>query len=75
MIPLGDIDLQREIHLNSDTGVVNREHRRPRVRRIYSAKLESRVHKANVTVAMYQGEGAETVCRILSPSIASEPAF
>ncbi|KAJ7315800.1 hypothetical protein DFH08DRAFT_419937 [Mycena albidolilacea] len=62
-IPLGDIDLQREIHLNSDTGVVNREHSRPRVRRIYSAKLESRVRKANVTVAIYQGEGAETEWR------------
>ncbi|KAJ7899840.1 hypothetical protein B0H13DRAFT_792718 [Mycena leptocephala] len=53
MIPLGDIDLQY------DTGVIgrHREWGRPRVRRVYSAKVEGR--NSNVTVAMYQGHGAE----------------
>jgi hypothetical protein len=55
MIPLGDIDLQH------DTGVIGRhrgwEH--PRVRRVYSATVEGR--NSSVTVAMYQGHGAEEV--------------
>jgi hypothetical protein len=56
MIPLGDIDLQY------DTGVIGRQREwgRPRVRRVYSAKVEGR--NSNVTVAMYQGHGAEEVC-------------
>ncbi|KAJ7229298.1 hypothetical protein B0H12DRAFT_231730 [Mycena haematopus] len=59
MIPLGDIDLRREIRLNN-TGVVNLGPERARARRLYSAKVEGR--KSTVTVAMYQGNGAEEVC-------------
>jgi hypothetical protein len=63
MIPLGDIDLRKEIKLNYETGVVNEQYERPRVRRIYSARIEGR--NSNVTVAMYQGNGAEEVGYIL----------
>ncbi|KAJ7242173.1 hypothetical protein B0H12DRAFT_1326115 [Mycena haematopus] len=38
MIPLGDIDLQREIRL--ELGVVDRRHERTCVRRVYAAKIE-----------------------------------
>ncbi|KAJ7669893.1 hypothetical protein DFH06DRAFT_1468648 [Mycena polygramma] len=51
--PLGDIDLQREIRLNGDSGVVWR--RGGPNRRLYSARLGER----SVTVAMYQGDGAD----------------
>jgi hypothetical protein len=61
MIPLGDIDLQHEIRLDNDTGVVYRQCERLGVRRIYSA----RVGDQSTTVAMYQGHGAEEVCHIL----------
>ncbi|KAF7374132.1 hypothetical protein MSAN_00294500 [Mycena sanguinolenta] len=51
-IPLREIDLQREIQLDrlGDSGVLS-------LRRLYSAKINRR--KSTVTVAMYQGEGAE----------------
>jgi hypothetical protein len=61
MIPLGDIDLQREITLDN-TGVVNHRRERPRARRIYIAKIDGR--QADVTVAVYQGQGAEEVCTV-----------
>ncbi|KAJ7669875.1 hypothetical protein DFH06DRAFT_157473 [Mycena polygramma] len=51
--PLGDIDLLREICLADDTGVVQR--RKGSNRRLYSARLGER----SVTVAMYQGDGAD----------------
>ncbi|KAF7374117.1 hypothetical protein MSAN_00292900 [Mycena sanguinolenta] len=57
MVPLVDIDLQREIILH--TSIVDRQRGRSRVRRVYSAKLETRFRKGNMTVAMYQGDGAE----------------
>ncbi|KAJ7927849.1 hypothetical protein B0H13DRAFT_1860897 [Mycena leptocephala] len=57
MIPLGDIDLQYEIRVNKDTGVVDRLPERQGVRRIYSARVDGR--KSRVTVAMYQGESAK----------------
>jgi hypothetical protein len=60
MIPLGDIDLQKEMHLNNEIGVVNQQYERARVRRVYSARVDGR--KSNVTAAMYQGTGAEEVC-------------
>jgi hypothetical protein len=61
MIPMGDIDLLEEIHL---TGIIGRHHpERTRVRRVYSAKIDGR--KSGVTVAVYQGNGAEEVCCIL----------
>ncbi|KAJ7190482.1 hypothetical protein B0H12DRAFT_1172646 [Mycena haematopus] len=56
MIPLGDIDLRHEIRLK-DTGIVDYDRDRARVRRLYSAKIEGR--KLTLTVAMYQGNGAE----------------
>jgi hypothetical protein len=62
MISLGDIDLRTEIHLNNG---VDQQTERRRVRRIYSGKVNG--EKANVTVAMYQGNGAEVVRHILLP--------
>ncbi|KAJ7033801.1 hypothetical protein C8F04DRAFT_609550 [Mycena alexandri] len=61
MIPMGDIDLQREIRVSEvrtdeDSGVIFRE-ARGCVRRVYSAKVEGR--KADVTVAIYEGEAAD----------------
>ncbi|KAJ7670175.1 hypothetical protein DFH06DRAFT_1373049 [Mycena polygramma] len=52
MIPLGDIDLQQEICLANNTGVVSRRGRSDC--RVYSAKLRDK----DVTVATYQGDGA-----------------
>ncbi|KAJ7677031.1 hypothetical protein DFH06DRAFT_1169563 [Mycena polygramma] len=54
MIPLGDLDLQREIRLDKGTGVVHL--RRPTHRRVYSAKLQGQGQ--TITVAMYRGDGA-----------------
>ncbi|KAJ7033804.1 hypothetical protein C8F04DRAFT_1103423 [Mycena alexandri] len=61
MIPMGDIDLQREIRVSEvrtdeGSGVIFRE-ARGCVRRVYSAKVEGR--KADVTVAIYEGEAAD----------------
>ncbi|KAJ6544534.1 hypothetical protein B0H19DRAFT_1261992 [Mycena capillaripes] len=55
MIPLGDIDLQREIYVSYGTGIVDRQYERQGVRRLYSARLGGQ----NTTVAIYQGPGAE----------------
>ncbi|KAJ7366411.1 hypothetical protein DFH08DRAFT_167291 [Mycena albidolilacea] len=55
MIPLRDIDLQHDIQV--DQGVVAHQRRRGCVRRVYSAKVKGQ--KSKVTVAMYQGNGAE----------------
>jgi hypothetical protein len=60
MIPLGDIDLQREIRLDNHTGLVDHQRKRPRVRRLYTAKIDGQM--SDLTVAIYQGEGAEAVC-------------
>ncbi|KAF7377026.1 hypothetical protein MSAN_00120700 [Mycena sanguinolenta] len=57
MIPMGDIDLQHEIRVDNSTGVLNYHRQRAHVRRLYSAKVEGR--KSTLTVAMYQGHGAE----------------
>ncbi|KAJ6555862.1 hypothetical protein B0H19DRAFT_137156 [Mycena capillaripes] len=54
MVPLGDIDLQREISV-SGMGVVDRQYERQGARRLYSARLGGQ----NTTVAIYQGPGAE----------------
>lgn len=60
VIPMSDIDLQYEhkIHLVNETGVT-----RASVRRVYSAKLDGRT--SAMTVAVYQGDGAEEVRHIL----------
>ncbi|KAJ7034612.1 hypothetical protein C8F04DRAFT_1234218 [Mycena alexandri] len=57
MIPMGDIDLQKEVTANRNSGVIDRRRHRNCVRRVYSAKINGR--KSNVTVAVYQGSGAE----------------
>ncbi|KAJ7147417.1 hypothetical protein C8R43DRAFT_1010652 [Mycena crocata] len=57
VIPLGDIDLQKETRLDLETGVVGRGNRGRCVRRVYSAKIDHR--KSNMTVAVYQGADAE----------------
>ncbi|KAF7377105.1 hypothetical protein MSAN_00129500 [Mycena sanguinolenta] len=60
MIPMGDIDLRREIRVDECTGVVNSQPReRACVRRIHSAKAIIAGRKSRVTVAIYQGNGAE----------------
>ncbi|KAJ7773835.1 hypothetical protein B0H16DRAFT_1763296 [Mycena metata] len=56
-IPMGDIDLEQELVVNKKTGVVGRRPERKCVRRVYSAKIDGR--KSNVTVAVYQGDGAK----------------
>ncbi|KAJ6512470.1 hypothetical protein C8R45DRAFT_960506 [Mycena sanguinolenta] len=56
-IPLGDIDLQREIRLDVGRNVVDRRCERTTVRRVYAAKIEGR--SSDMTVAMYEGHGAE----------------
>ncbi|KAF7365710.1 hypothetical protein MVEN_00444700 [Mycena venus] len=69
MIPMGDIDLQREILLEKVSGGVDRrcESGWRTVRRVYSAKM----NKVCVTVAMYQGDGAEEVERQYSAGVAA----
>ncbi|KAJ7022353.1 hypothetical protein C8F04DRAFT_1138261, partial [Mycena alexandri] len=59
-ISIGDIDLQRELIVNKGSGAIDRRLGRERighVRRMYSAKIEGR--NSDVTVAMYEGAGAE----------------
>ncbi|KAF7359780.1 hypothetical protein MVEN_00702900 [Mycena venus] len=56
-IPLGDIDLLHEIRVNYDSGIVDLQHKQTCFRRVYSARINGR--KSKVTVAMYQGNGAE----------------
>jgi hypothetical protein len=55
-VPLGDIDLQREIRLDRDSGVVSAQ-----TRRYHSAKIDRGT--SSVTVVMYQGEKAKEVRR------------
>ncbi|KAJ7227978.1 hypothetical protein B0H12DRAFT_1148214 [Mycena haematopus] len=57
MIPMGDIDLRHEIRVDKRTGAVNYDRHQARVRRMYSARVQGR--KSALTVAMYQGNGAE----------------
>ncbi|KAJ7017081.1 hypothetical protein C8F04DRAFT_1338578 [Mycena alexandri] len=57
MVPMGDIDLQQELIMNKESWAVGRRRKRTPVRRVYSAKLEGR--STALTVAVYQGEGAE----------------
>jgi hypothetical protein len=60
-IAMGDIDLQREIHLNKHSGVADYWRERHSIRKVYSAKIDR--GKSSATVAMYQGEKAEEVHR------------
>ncbi|KAJ6462967.1 hypothetical protein C8R45DRAFT_525170 [Mycena sanguinolenta] len=50
VIPLGDIDLQREIQLDRRSGVAS-------LRRLHTARVEGKA--SDVTVAVYQGAGAK----------------
>lgn len=61
-IPLGDLDLRSEIHLD-DAGVVNRYRAVSSARRIYSARIDGR--QSDMTVAVYEGENAEGVCLLV----------
>ncbi|KAJ7127725.1 hypothetical protein C8R44DRAFT_873534 [Mycena epipterygia] len=56
MIPLGDLDLRNEIHLEH-SGVVNRRRGMHPARRVYNARIEGK--QSDMTVAVYQGENAE----------------
>ncbi|KAJ7101828.1 hypothetical protein C8R43DRAFT_1047694 [Mycena crocata] len=57
MIPLGDIDLRREIRLDSKYGTVGRQRGRGSACRMYSAKLDGR--RSDMTVILYRGTNAE----------------
>ncbi|KAJ7267747.1 hypothetical protein C8J57DRAFT_351382 [Mycena rebaudengoi] len=61
IIPLCDLDLQREIRLLDRVAVAHPHPERRSVRRLYSAKIEGR--RSSVTVAMYQGNEAEEELR------------
>ncbi|KAF7337146.1 hypothetical protein MVEN_02152600 [Mycena venus] len=54
-IPLGDIDLLREIHVDYNSGIVDRHARMQVRRRVHSARVEGQ----SVTVVVYQGNGAD----------------
>ncbi|KAF7337210.1 hypothetical protein MSAN_02273400 [Mycena sanguinolenta] len=58
-IRLGDLDLIKEIRLDERSNVVGHQSRGAGVRRMYSANLVVRESERKVTVAMYQGDGAE----------------
>ncbi|KAF7326998.1 Kinase-like protein [Mycena sanguinolenta] len=54
-----DLDLLKEIRLEEQSRVVDRPSRGASVRRMYSANFVVRESERRVTVAMYQGDGAE----------------
>ncbi|KAJ6464518.1 hypothetical protein C8R45DRAFT_501252 [Mycena sanguinolenta] len=56
-IRLGDLKLVKEVRLSLQSGVVGRQIQAAGVRRIYHAEI--RREPGPVTVAMYQGDGAE----------------
>ncbi|KAJ6590578.1 hypothetical protein DFH09DRAFT_1139736 [Mycena vulgaris] len=56
-IPLGDIDLRREIRLSGASGVVHHRRVRASVRRMYSSRIDGR--SSDMTVALYEGQNAE----------------
>ncbi|KAF7326725.1 hypothetical protein MSAN_02500500 [Mycena sanguinolenta] len=56
-LPLGSIDLRREIRLDAAAGVVSRNYGQSPVHRMYSAQVECR--STPMTVALYQGDGGE----------------
>jgi hypothetical protein len=59
MIPLGDIDLRKEIRLDDETGVVDRRLRRRSGRQMYTARIGRR--RSDMTVVLYHGDEAEKV--------------
>ncbi|KAF7337202.1 hypothetical protein MSAN_02272500 [Mycena sanguinolenta] len=58
-IRLGDLDLLKELRLDGQSSVADRSSRGAGVRRMYHANLVVRQSERKVTVAMYQGDGAE----------------
>ncbi|KAF8152118.1 hypothetical protein K438DRAFT_377380 [Mycena galopus ATCC 62051] len=58
MIPLGDLDLLHEIHLEDRTGMITR---RPSTRKLYHVRLDGRV--STMTAVVYQGEKGEQAWR------------
>ncbi|KAJ7063819.1 hypothetical protein C8F01DRAFT_1250091 [Mycena amicta] len=56
-IPLGDINLRRELRVDDRSVSVYRRHEHGSVHRVYSARVEGR--KGDMTVAMFQGKNAE----------------
>ncbi|KAJ7168961.1 hypothetical protein C8R46DRAFT_1092936 [Mycena filopes] len=61
MIPWGDIFLQQELSPGNQPRVVGRRPQSKCARRVYSAKIDGR--HSDVTVAVYQGDGAEEAWR------------
>ncbi|KAJ6452401.1 hypothetical protein C8R45DRAFT_1223466, partial [Mycena sanguinolenta] len=59
MIPMGDIDLRRQIRVDEYTSVANCQRQRACVRRVHSAKARIDGGETRVTVAVYQGNGAQ----------------
>ncbi|KAJ7206878.1 hypothetical protein GGX14DRAFT_396812 [Mycena pura] len=57
VIPLGDLNLLREIGLRDASGIVSRRRGQAAVRRMYSARIHG--SSSTVTAIMYQGDGAE----------------
>ncbi|KAJ7890005.1 hypothetical protein B0H13DRAFT_2277151 [Mycena leptocephala] len=57
MIPMGEIDLQHEIRVGNESGLIYHQHHLGHARRMYSAKVEGR--ESSRTVAIHQGNGAE----------------
>jgi hypothetical protein len=64
IIPLGHINLLQEIGLHRGADVLRQKNGGNSVRKMYTA----RVHgcRSNMTVALYQGNGAEEVCFLFS---------
>ncbi|KAJ7050598.1 hypothetical protein C8F01DRAFT_1092255 [Mycena amicta] len=56
-IPLGDINLQRELRVDDQSVSVYRRREYGCVYRVYSARVEGR--RADMTVAIFQGKNAE----------------
>ncbi|KAJ7735495.1 hypothetical protein B0H16DRAFT_1576030, partial [Mycena metata] len=54
MIPIGDIDLRKELVVNKRSSIIGHGREYNCVRRVYSAKIEGR--RSKVTVAVYQGD-------------------
>ncbi|KAJ7017089.1 hypothetical protein C8F04DRAFT_1157758 [Mycena alexandri] len=48
MIPMGDIDLQQQLQMNKESGVISWKGERRHARRVYSAKIDGRT--SNMTV-------------------------
>ncbi|KAF7377019.1 hypothetical protein MSAN_00119900 [Mycena sanguinolenta] len=59
IIPLGDMDLRHQIRVDERTGVAYSQRQRGCVRQVHFAKVRIDGRKSRVTVAMYQGDGAE----------------